>query len=71
MAGHHRILSKIKSRLFTSCFNRATIEQSLIIYVGEKLIVVPSLWPDDMDIETTEVFQNSQLGGADQRSCSF
>ena len=35
------------------------------------LIVLLSLWSDDMDIETTEAFQNSHLGATDQKSCSF
>ena len=47
-----------------------TTEQSLIIEV-EVLIVLPSLWSDDMDKKTTEVFQNSHLGCTDQKSCLF
>ena len=38
--------------------------------VEEKSIVFSSLWFDDMEIETTEAFQNSHLGGTDQESCS-
>ena len=26
-------------------------------------MVLPSLWSDDMDIETIKIFQNSHLGG--------
>ena len=34
-------------------------------------MVLLSLWSEDMDIETIEVFGNSILGGTDERSCSF
>ena len=47
------------------------IERSLINEVEEKLIVLPSLWPDDMGIETIEVSQNSHFGCTDRKSCSF
>ena len=47
------------------------IKQSLIIEVEEKSFL-PSLWSDEINIKTTEtVFQNSHLGGTDQKSCSF
>ena len=37
----------------------------------EKEMAFLFLWSDDMDVETIEVFQNSHLGGTDQKSCSF
>ena len=37
----------------------------------KKLIVLLSLWSDDMDIEAREVFEKRHLGGTDQRSYSF
>ena len=46
-------------------------EQILIIKVEEKIIVLLSLWSDDMDIETIKVFRNSHLEGTDKQSCSF
>ena len=71
MTGHHQIPSKIKSRLFSSFLKiLPTIERSLIIEV-EKKNFLSSLWPDDMDLDTIEVLQNSHLGGTDQKSCSF
>ena len=43
----------------------------MITEVEEKSFVLPSLWSDDMDIETIETdFQNSHLGGTDQKICS-
>ena len=38
-----------------------TMDQSLIIEVEKKNILLPSLWSDDMDIESMEVFRNKQL----------
>ena len=35
----------------------------------KNLIVLPSLWSDDMDIETIEFFQNIHFGGTDQKGC--
>ena len=46
------------------------MDRSLINEVEEKPYP-PSLWSDDMDIETIEVFRYSQLEGTDQRSCSL
>ena len=46
-------------------------EQILMIKVKEKIIVLLSLWFDDMDIETIKVFRNSHLEGTDNQSCSF
>ena len=46
------------------------IEQRLVIEVEKSLIVLMFLWSDDMDKGTIEVFQNSHLGGTDQKSCS-
>ena len=37
----------------------------------KKLIILPYLWSDDMDIEAIEVFQNSHFEGTDQKCCSF
>ena len=37
----------------------------------KNLIVLPSLWSDDMDIEIIEVFHNSHLRGTDNKSRSF
>ena len=37
----------------------------------KNLIVLLSLWSDDMDIETIEVFHNSDLGGNDQKAAHF
>ena len=37
------------------------MDQSLIIEVEKKNILLPSLWSDDMDIESMEVFRNKQL----------
>ena len=34
-------------------------------------MVLLSLWSDDIDIETIEVFGNSNLGDIDQRNCSI
>ena len=48
-----------------------TIEQSLIHLKKKNLIVFPSVWSDDMDIETVETFQNSHLGGIYQKNISF
>ena len=45
----------------------STIERSLIIEVEEKLYGSSISWSDDMDIETIQVFQNSNLGGTDQK----
>ena len=61
MTGHCQILSKIKPCLFTSCFDSAR----------KNLTVPPSLWSDEMDIKAIDIFQNTHLGGTDQKSCSF
>ena len=37
----------------------------------KNLTVLLSLWSDDMDTKTMGVFQNSHLGGTDEKSCSF
>ena len=34
-------------------------------------MVLLSLWSDDIDIETIEVFGNSYLGDIDLRNCSI
>ena len=47
------------------------MDRSLINEVEEKPCCPPSLWSDDMDIETIEVFRYSQLEDTDQRSSSF
>ena len=62
MTGHHQISSKIKLRLFTACFNRVNDKAKFLLLKWKKnLIVLPSLWSDDMDIETLENFQNIHL----------
>ena len=68
MTGHRRIPWKTKPHVFTSCFNR--VNYGLLSW-KKHLIVIPSLWSDDMDIETIEAFGNSHLGGTDQTSSSF
>ena len=40
-----------------------TMELSLITELEEKLYRTSSLWSDDMDIETIDVFENNHLGG--------
>ena len=46
------------------------MERSLIIEMIEIYMVLrPFLWSDDMDIQSLEVFRNSQLKGTDQKSC--
>ena len=67
MTGHRRIPSKIKLRLLASCFKRAH-DRAKFDYL---IIALLSLWPDDIDIEAIEVFQNSHLEGTDLKSCSF
>ena len=57
MTGHRRILSKLKLCLFISCFNRVNDRSKFT-----EVIVLPSIWSDDMAIETTWVFENSKLG---------
>ena len=48
------------------------MERSLIIEMVEIYTVLrPFVWSDDMDIQSIEVFRNSQLKGTDQKSCSF
>ena len=47
------------------------MKQSLIIELEEKPYGTSSLWSEDMDIETVEVFGNSNLEGTEQRSCLF
>ena len=37
----------------------------------KNLIVLPSLWFNGMDIETIAIFQNSHLGGTDQKVLNF
>ena len=71
MTGRHRIPSKIKPLLFTSCLNRANDRAKFDYWDQKEVIILPFLWSDDMDIETIEVFQNSHFGGTDQKSCSF
>ena len=39
------------------------MELSLITELEEKLYRASSLWSDDMDIETIDVFENNHLGG--------
>ena len=34
-------------------------------------VIKPSLWFDDMDVETIEVFQSNHRRGTDQETCSF
>ena len=68
----HQIPSKIKPPLFTSCFNRASNRGNFDYWGGRKILTaLLSQWSDDMGIETIKVFQISQLGGTDQKSCSF
>ena len=43
----------------------------LIIELEEKPYFFQSLWSNEMDIETIEIFQNNHLGRTDQKSCSF
>ena len=57
--------------MFTSCFNKANSKAKFGYWGGKKLLVLPSLWSDDMNIGTIEVFEISHLGGTDQRSYSF
>ena len=48
------------------------MERSLIIEMVEIYTVLrPFVWSDDMDIQSIEVFRNSQLKGTDQKGCSF
>ena len=47
------------------------IERSLIIQVEEKPYCSSVSWSDDMDIKAIEVFQNSNLGGTDQKTLHF
>ena len=61
MIGHHWIPCKIKSRVFTSCFNRPNNGPKFDYWGRKKNILLPSLWSDDMDIESMEVFRNKQL----------
>ena len=61
---------------YLSCFSchvsiKTTTEGSWIFEVKEILIVIPSLWSDDMYTETIERFGNSHHEGTDQISCSF
>ena len=71
MTGHSQIPSK-KPRLFSSCFNRAGDKAKIWLLRWKKsLIVLRSLWPDDMDIETTDVFQNNHRRGTDQKGYLF
>ena len=67
MTGHRRIPAKIISRLFTSCLKTAS-DRTKFDYCGErrKLYFFSTVWSDDKDNETKEVFQNSHLGGNDQ-----
>ena len=48
-----------------------TTERSSIIEMEENLTALLFLLSDDIDIETTKVFQNIHLGGTDQKSRSF
>ena len=53
-------LQKIKPCFFTSCFNRAN-GRAKFDYWCERKIVLPSLWSDNMDIETKDIFQKDSL----------
>ena len=70
MTDQRRIPLKTK-RLFTLCFHRANDKVKFDYWGKKNLIVLSSLWSDDMDIKTIEVSQNSHLGGTGQRSCSL
>ena len=37
------------------------------IKIKKSFIVLPSLWYDDINVRTVEVFQNSHLGDSDQK----
>ena len=64
MTGHPGVPSKMKPRLFTSCFNRASNSAKFDYWGGRKTLPLLCLF-DYMDIETIEVFQNSHYGGSD------
>ena len=63
-----QVLVVVFSRHFSM---KPMIEQSLFTEMKVNLIALPSLWFDDMYIETIELFEKSRLRGNDQRSCSF
>lgn len=53
------------------CSPHVSTEWIFIIEVEGNLINLPSLWSDDMDIDTLDVFQNRHLGGPDQKSVQY
>ena len=67
MTGHRQIPSKIKHHLFTSYFNRANDRAKFDYWGGRKALHLASLWSDDIDVETIEVFQNNHLEVGDQK----
>ena len=68
MTGHSRIPSKIQPRLFISLFNKANNRAKFYYWGGRKTLLLFCLSvSDNMEIETTEVFQNSHLGSTDQK----
>ena len=69
---HHHHLHLQKSNLVCSphVSIEPTIERSLIIELQEKPYCFPSLWSDEMDIETIEVFQNNHLGVSEGKALS-
>ena len=52
MTDHRQIPSKIKPRLFTSCFNRGNDRAEFEEMWKKNFIVLSSLWPDDIDKKT-------------------
>ena len=67
MTGHRRIPENIN----LVCSPHVSIEPTMqrrVLRRKENLIVLPYLWYDDMDVNTIEVFRNSQLEGTDQKT---
>ena len=68
---HRRIPSKIKARMFTSCFNKANDRAKSDYWGGRKTLLLFLVYGLMTCIETIEVFPNNHLGSTDQKNVYF
>ena len=54
-------------KIFFFFFMFSIIQIHNDIKIKKSFIVIPSLWYDDINVRTVEVFQNSHLGDTDQK----